>query len=179
MKWVNHALIGGGLCFVFNPSAVPFAIAGSTAPDWLENLSPMLSKKKIKVNHREETHYLAYWALAVAFFLFVWDWQGWGFWFAVGGLTHVLADSCTVTGVRLGWWSKRRFHLFGGLLKLRTGGKGEYAYSTAFFLLCITFALTVSPAQKSFFPFFYNWGNHYERGVIDAYEWKKNRFRFI
>ena len=38
MKWVSHVLIAGAVCAVFNPLAVPAALAGSTAPDWFEFL---------------------------------------------------------------------------------------------------------------------------------------------
>jgi inner membrane protein len=28
---------------------------------------------------------------------------------------------------------------------------------------------------SGFFPFFYDWSGLYEKGVVDAYEWKVNR----
>jgi inner membrane protein len=33
--------------------------------------------------------------------------------------------------------------------------------------------------REDFFPFFYGWGDLYQKGVIDAYEWKQNRLNFI
>jgi acyl-CoA synthetase (AMP-forming)/AMP-acid ligase II len=40
--------------------------------------------------------------------------------------------------VPLGWWSDRRFHLFGG--RFRTGQLGEYWFSGAIVLACIGLA---------------------------------------
>jgi inner membrane protein len=57
------------------------------------------------------------------FSLALWDWHGLVFWFSLGGLLHVLCDALTVTGVPLGPWSDRRFHLFGG--RVRTGAPLE------------------------------------------------------
>jgi inner membrane protein len=36
MRWVSHAAIAGSLAALAHPAAVPVAILGSTAPDWLE-----------------------------------------------------------------------------------------------------------------------------------------------
>ena len=46
--------------------------------------------------------------------------------FSAGGFSHVFADSLTLMGVPLGWWSDRRFNLFGG--RLRTGQMGELGH---------------------------------------------------
>ena len=48
--------------------------------------------------------------------------------FAVGYLSHVMADALTVSGVPL-WWpvSERRFHLLPRGLRMRTGSLMEYA----------------------------------------------------
>ncbi|MGF1723121.1 hypothetical protein L4D12_00170 [Photobacterium nomapromontoriensis] len=31
----------------------------------------------------------------------------------------------------------------------------------------------------SFSPFFFDWGGYYDNGLIDAAEWKANRFKLI
>ncbi|WP_198038469.1 hypothetical protein [Photobacterium angustum] len=31
----------------------------------------------------------------------------------------------------------------------------------------------------SFSPFFFDWGGYYDEGLIDAAEWKANRFKLI
>lgn len=71
--------------------------------------------------------------------------------FAWGGLSHVLADSLTVSGVPFSPYSERRFHLHGG--RLRTGG--------------------------GYLPFVPNWAERYEAGTATAKEWRENRFRFF
>jgi len=75
--------------------------------------------------------------------------------FCAGGLSHVITDSLTVQGVPLGWWSDRRFHLFGG--RLHTGQMGEYWVAGAFVLACIGFnAATRNFGASEYTPFF--WG---------------------
>lgn len=66
---------------------------------------------------------MLYWIAALVFALVLWDFHGILAAFAWGGLSHVLADSFTVTGVPFSPFSDRRFHLFGD--RLRTGGSGE------------------------------------------------------
>jgi membrane-bound metal-dependent hydrolase YbcI (DUF457 family) len=39
------------------------------------------------------------WLFAAAFGLLVWDWRGWIAWFALGGVSHILADSLTLPPV--------------------------------------------------------------------------------
>ncbi|WP_318409140.1 hypothetical protein [Photobacterium leiognathi] len=36
-----------------------------------------------------------------------------------------------------------------------------------------------SAGSGSFSPFFFDWGGYYNQGLIDAAEWKANRFRLI
>ena len=55
MRWVSHAAIAGSLAALVHPAAVPVAILGSTAPDWLEWALKVLGKR---IKHRQETHYL-------------------------------------------------------------------------------------------------------------------------
>jgi inner membrane protein len=121
VKWINHIAIAGATCAVWKPELVALAVAGSTAPDWLEWVLKAVGRR---VSHRSVTHYVIYWVLGIAFGLFAWDFHYAITAFSIGGLSHVMADACTLMGVPLGWWSDRKFHIFGG--RLRTGGMGEY-----------------------------------------------------
>lgn len=174
MKWVNHMAIAGATTALVSPPLVPVAILGSTAPDWMEWV---LEATGTRVKHRGVTHYLLAWAVALAFFAVLWDFHGIGAAFAFGGLTHVLADSLTVSGVPFAPHSDRRFHLFGG--RLRTGGAGEYGIAWGIVGICLLFAVLIKPGAGRWYPFFYDWGGLYNDGLIDGKEWKDNRFRFL
>lgn len=173
MKWFNHLLIAGSTTAVIAPALVPVALLGSTAPDWLEWVSKLLGRP---IRHRTTTHIVAYWVAAVLFFWLIWDFHHIGLAFAYGGLTHVLADSLTIMGVPFLPNSDRRISLFGG--RLRTGQNGEFIVAGSIALVCFFIASQLHTVSD-FFPFFYNWGDLYQKGVIDGYEWKKNRFNFI
>lgn len=176
MKWVNHVLIAGAVTAVAAPPLVPVAVLGSTAPDWLEWIPPLFGRRSPK--HRTTTHFVASWAFGLAFGLVVWDWHHVLAAFCAGGLSHVLCDACTAQGVPLGWWSDRRFHLFGG--RLKTGMAGEYWVAGGVVAVCLGLALlTRSWGGGEFAPFFYDYADLYKRGVIDAREWKENRFRWL
>ena len=166
--------IAGATTALVAPPLVPVALAGSTAPDWLEWLLELTGHK---VKHRGPTHYLLAWSVALAFFLGLWDFHGIGAAFAYGGLTHILADSLTVSGVPFAPHSDRRFHLFGG--RLRTGGAGEYGIAWGLVGICLLLAVLITPVSDSWYPFFYNWGGLYNEGLIDGKEWKDNRFRLL
>nr|WP_257784184.1 hypothetical protein [Vibrio scophthalmi] len=43
--------------------------------------------------------------------------------------------------------------------------------------MCI--ALNHVTGGQGFAPFFYDWSGMYDKGLIDALEWKTNRFRLI
>ena len=174
MKWVSHIAISGAVTFAFNPLLVPVGILGGTAPDWLEILA---SKAGYPVKHRTVTHYLSYWVALSGFGAFVWDFQGVIFWFGVGGLTHVLADSLTVSGIPLGLWSDRRFHLFGG--RIRTGRPGEVFATLSVVGIFGGLGVLNQNFAGGFLPFFYDWPGLYHNGLIDGYEWKQNRFRWF
>lgn len=172
MKWVNHCLVGGATTALINPLLVPIGCLGSTAPDWLEWVLNALGKK---VKHRTITHYVSVWFVGILFGAFVWDFHGLVTAFCWGGFTHVMVDAMTVSGVPFGPYSDRRFHLFGG--RFRTGDPVEYAISFGVVAICavlIQFTYAVG-----WYPFFYDWGGLYSRGVIDGYEWKINRFRLL
>ena len=175
MKWVNHVLICGAITAVYDVRLVPPAILGATAPDWMEWVLKFVGRP---VKHRTVTHYLSVWCLC---WLFSWLFLPPGLAahmataFCWGGVTHVLTDAMTVSGVPLSPYSDRRFHLFGG--RFRTGEPIEYGISAGVMLVCI--GLTNLIPSGDFAPFFYDWAGHYEAGEIDAYEWKVNRFRFF
>lgn len=172
MKWLNHGLIAGSICAVISPPHVPICIAGATAPDWLEYLFK-LSGKHIK--HRGVTHIFTHWLIAAIACSLMWDYQGIGMAFAWGGVSHILTDAMTVSGVPFSPYSDRRFHLFGG--RFRTGDPVEYAIAAGVVLLCLAFVHLTG--GQGFAPFFYDWSGMYNEGIIDAQEWKQNRFRLI
>lgn len=175
MKWVNHLAIAGATTAIISPAHVPIALLGSTAPDWLEWVIKATGNE---VKHRGNTHIVLYWVAGLVFSIALWDAQGLLTAFFWGGLTHVLADSLTVSGVPFTPNSERRFHLFGG--RLRTGEAGEYVVAWSIAGICIVFAiLTKSASGLGWYPFFYDWAGLYQEGIIDAKEWKDNRFRFF
>lgn len=175
MKWVNHVVLVAAPAALVAPALVPAAILGATAPDWLEWLSKAFGHT---VKHRGPTHYLAGWMLAAAFFAAVADFNGIGLAFALGGLSHVLADALTVSGVPFSPISDRRFHLFGG--RLRTGGAGEFGVAWGSLAICAVLALLLRGyGDDAFVPFFPDWAGRYERGVASAKEWRDNRFRLF
>lgn len=174
MKWVNHIAIAGATTALVSPVLVPIAILGSTAPDWLERLLKLVGNP---VKHRGPTHYLLAWVVALLFTWLLWDFNGVLTAFFYGGLTHVLADSFTVTGVPFAPNSDRRFHLFGG--RLRTGQSGEYVVAWGIVGACLLLAVLIKPYNGNWYPFFYDWAGKYNSGVVDAKEWKDNRFRFF
>lgn len=173
MKWVSHIAIAGALTAIFSPQHVPIAVLGSTAPDWIETLT---NKMGGNLKHRQETHYPVLWIGGILFTLFLWDYHGLFFWFCIGGLSHCLTDAMTVTGIPLGPWSDRRFHLFGG--RFRTGDPVEYMIAFGFCGVCAILYSGLN-SNTEFIPFFYNWGEYYEEGLISAKEWKENRFKFF
>lgn len=174
MKWISHLCVAGAACAVFNPALVPVAMIGGLAPDWLEIFQKKLQGRTGK--HRSTTHYLAFWLLTSAFFLFVWDWRSVGYWFCLGGVIHWICDSLNATGVPVGWWSDRRVHLAGG--RLRFGSGAEYATVIVFVALCAA-AIWSRSGANGFLPFFYQWGKYYEQGVVDGAEWRARRWDFI
>lgn len=175
MIWFNHSLIAGAACAVVEPRLVPVAVLGATAPDWLEKVANVFGAR---VPHRGPTHFLAAWFAAVCFALAVWDYQHVLLAFTLGGLSHILTDALTVSGVPVGPWSDRRFHLFGG--RIRTGEPAEYGIALAFVGLCVLLMqLLGTGLAGGFAPFLYDWGGYYQSGLIDGSEWRTNRFRLL
>jgi inner membrane protein len=184
MRWISHIAIAASVCAVFNPMAVPAAVLGSTAPDWAESIIGGMRRGR-KPKHRGMTHYLVAWLLLALFAKVLWDWQGWLYWFALGGAIHWFCDSLTITGAPLSWWSDRRMSLFGG--KVMTGSIHEYLITGVICLLC-AIVIAYRPASiggsgtggsSGFVPFFFKHGELYEKGIIDGHEWRTHRFNFI
>ena len=176
MRWVSHIAIAGAICAVANPAAVPAAVLGSTAPDWIEMIRRAFSRGK-KVKHRAATHYLAAWIALAIFARLVWDYQSWLFWFAMGGAIHWFCDALTVSGAPVGWWSDRRVTLFGG--KVYTGSPAEYVITGIIVGVCALFIWLRTTTPGGFIPFFYHWADFYERGLVDGLEWRNHRFDVI
>ena len=175
MKWINHVLIAGSVTAVYDVKLVPPTIVGATAPDWMEWVLKFLGRP---VKHRTVTHYLSIWALAWIAGLFLLPGNATGTLltaFCWGGVTHVLTDAMTVSGVPLSPYSDRRFHLFGG--RFRTGEPAEYGISAV--TVCVCIGLMNLMPSGGWAPFFYDWAGYYESGVIDGYEWRVNRFRIF
>lgn len=173
MKWVSHIAIAGATTAIVAPPLVPFAVLGGVFPDLFEKIANNLLGMKLE--HRKETHYFSYWLIGLGAcwaldlpYLTAFCW---------GGLTHVLADSVTVTGVPFSPLSDRRFHLFGG--RLRTGSAAEYMITFCFTVLCFAISHFIHRDTGGFLPFFYDWAKYYESGLVDGAEWKANRFRIF
>ncbi len=177
MKWISHIAIAGAITAVFNPLAVPAAVAGSTAPDWLEFvLRPFWRLGGKKLQHRGITHYLVYWIAAMLFAHFVWDWRGQFFWFAFGGFVHWFCDALTITGAPVGPWSDRKVQLAGG--RLRTGSPAEYVITFCIVFACGVYIYTKHKSE-GYIPFFTDWPGLYQKGTVDAAEWKRERFSWF
>lgn len=176
MKWFNHIAIAAATTAVINAPLVPIAILGATAPDWLERLHKFTTGQRLR--HRGPTHYVVMWILGLIAARLLYDYHGIISAFFYGGLTHVIADALTVSGVPFSPLSDRRFHLFGG--RLRTGNPGEYLVSGSIIIVCTLITLASRHyADGGFAPFFFDYADYYQRGLIDASEWKANRFRFF
>lgn len=169
MKWFAHTVIAGSTAAVISPPLVPAAVIGSVAPDWLETLLRLVGHP---VTHRTSTHVLTHWIIAsvVAWFI-----HPIAFAFALGGLSHIILDALTMSGVPLSPYSRQRLHLLGG--RFRTGEPMEYVFAVGYAVIC--YAVGSMVFTQEFAPFFYNWGELYEDGVIDGSEWKANRFKLI
>lgn len=173
MKWINHTLIAGSVCAVISPPLVAPCVLGATAPDWLEWVSKVTGKP---IKHRTTTHIFTHWLVFAIFATLVFDFHGILSAFAWGGVSHILTDAMTVSGVPFSPYSDRRFHLFGG--RFRTGDPVEYAISAAVVLLCFGIIALIG-TSGDYIPFFPDWAQRYEHGLADAKEWKDNRWRFF
>lgn len=179
MRWGAHIAIGIGIGAAIEPLAIPAAVIGATAPDWIEYILRAVGRP---VRHRTVTHVCAYWLALIAVFWLAGvggvEWGGRAFGFALGGASHVFADACTVSGVPFWPWSTRRFHLFGG--RLRTGQPAEIMIAAAVLAGGIGLGVLLhSGGGGGYLPFFPDYADKYTRGVIDASEWRAHRFRLL
>src|SRR3989338_9170237 len=176
MRWFNHILIAGAPAALISPRLVPVAILGATAPDWMEWLAKAARKP---LPHRGPTHWVAAWVVGLVAGALLADPAGSIVAaFAWGGLSHVLADSLTVSGVPFSPASERRFHLAGG--RVRTGGAGEDGVSWG--VVLAGWALSgqiAAPGGGGVLPFFPDWGKRYEAGTATAKEWRDNPLKFF
>ena len=175
MRWFNHILLAAAPTALVAPRLVPVAILGATAPDWMEWLAKLARRP---VPHRGPTHWVAAWLVALAAGATLPAPAGSLITaFAFGGLTHVLADALTVSGVPFSPLSERRFHLFGG--RMRTGAAGEFGLAWGVVLVCWVLSGQLAAPSGGYLPFFPDWAERYEAGTATAKEWRDNRFRFF
>lgn len=118
MKWITHktAALGAAWCLGFPLPAVVAALAGAILPDLLDMwLARLLVFRQAAFNrlHRGITHWFGWWlAMLIPFVLRmgraeplpdpVWLVAGLG----LGGLSHVLLDMCTMSGVPVAPWTR-------------------------------------------------------------------------
>lgn len=175
MKWVSHIAIAAAICATVNPFAVPAAVLGSTAPDWLEPVVSVIQRRKVR--HRTVTHHLTSWLALAAFGWLVWDWRGWVMWFALGGAVHWFCDALTRSGAQLHPWSRERMTLFGG--RITTGSASEYVVTVLIVAACAALIWWRRDELAGFAPYFMGWPGLYESGVIDASEWRAKRWELF
>lgn len=175
MRWVSHIAIAASLCAVVNPFAVPAAVLGSTAPDWLEPILSITQRRQVR--HRGITHHLTSWLALALFAWLVWDWRGWVLWFALGGAVHWVCDALTISGAPVHWWSDRRATLFGG--RVRTGAPAEYVITLAVVICCGLVIWSRRDDGTDFLPYFMNWPGLYSSGLIDGAEWRAKRWELL
>lgn len=170
MKWWSHIAIAAAPCAVLAPPLVPLAVAGATAPDWLEYVARAAGKR---MPHRGPTHYGAWWAAGTVAAAAV------GWWpavvFLAAGLSHWLADSLTPSGVPLGPWSRTRVHFFGG--RIRTGSALEYMTAGIWAGGWVLAGWAGLGSEVS--PWMMPWGDLYRAGVMDLHEWRAQRWSWL
>lgn len=175
MRWWAHTSIAAAVCATVDPFAVPAAVLGATAPDWLEPIASILQRRKVR--HRGITHHLTSWLTLALFAWAVWDWRSWLLWFALGGAMHWICDALTITGAPVHWWSDRRATLFGG--RVRTGGLSEMVVTGVVVGICAAIIWMQRDSDTGFMPYFYGWPMLYEAGLIDGLEWRNKRWELL
>lgn len=177
MTWKSHVAIASAICLPLNPPALPFAIIGSTAPDWLESVLPPLIGRKL--THRKETHYLIIPIIIILIAILI-DYKSFLFWFGVGYLTHWFADALTITGVPVSPLSRHNVTLFGG--KIRTGDFIEYIIAFGF-LFAVLFifkpSLNIFETERSFNAYLMDYSYLNDNKIIDNKEFLEKRFKLF
>ena len=174
MTWKSHSAIATACALPFAPLYVPFAVAGSTAPDWAEWVLKFFG---IRVKHRGATHYLYIPIIIMTIGLISGLW--FLFWFGLGYLTHWIADSMTVSGVPISQWDNHKIHFFGG--KIRTGEPIEYFISFGLLAVAVVFVKPtidyITPNEiHEFNPYYINWRKLHEEKIIDNKTMREHRF---
>jgi inner membrane protein len=59
------------------------------------------------------------------------------------------------------------------------GNQGSMCSPGVVVLVCVMLGWYMHDWQDGFFPFFYDWRQLYQEELIDAAEWKVNRFRWL
>lgn len=180
MTWKSHSAIASAIIIPFNPSLLPVAILGSTAPDWLEYV---LNFFGVKVKHRGATHYLII-PLAIIIFSFIFDFKNIIFWFGISYLTHWIADALTISGVPLSPYDKNKINLFGG--RLKTGEITEYILSFSLLGISLLIFNPIIHLYKNneetpvdFNVYYMDYKDLYEKKIIDEKIYKEKRFKLF
>jgi inner membrane protein len=63
--------------------------------------------------------------------------------------------------------------------RVRAGEPLAYAIAGGVVLAGAVLSWSIHTNAAGFYPFFYDWARLYGEGIVDAYEWKQNRFRFF
>jgi inner membrane protein len=166
MTWLSHTAIGviTGEILGLNPILTGL---GATAPDWFEDF---LGIKE----HRGITHYVIIWFPALIIISIIYlikpeEIIKYILSFVYGGVSHIILDSLTITGVPLGIRDIRI--RIGGIIK--TGGVSEYIFLVAVILPLLPFVLGgisigINDAKGL-----------YEKGIIDKKEYNEMKFKIF
>jgi len=179
MTWKSHIAIASAVIIPFEPQLLIVAVAGATAPDWIEYVLKFFG---IKVKHRGATHYL-YIPLLIVAFSFLFDFKNILFWFGIAYFTHWIADSLTISGVPISQFDNNKVHFFGG--KIKTGEPIEYIISFSL----LAFSLLVFNPMSNYFKsndeimkfnvYYINYEDLYDKRIIDEKEYKDKRFKLF
>lgn len=177
MTWKSHTAIALGCTLPFNPIGIPFALLGSTAPDWSEWILKFFG---INVAHRGFTHYLY---IPIILIILGLIFHKFLFWFGIGYLTHWFADSLTRMGVPISQWDNHRVHFFGG--KIVTGQPLEYIVSFTFLFISIAISQSSilhtikGDREETFNAYYTEYAELYDKSIIDEKTYKMNKFKLF
>jgi inner membrane protein len=165
MTWITHTAFAGLSAWIFGLHS-GLAVLGSTSPDWFEDFFGIKE-------HRGITHWFSLWFLVFVFFLALsLEGVGWAVYplsFVYGGLSHVVLDALTVSGVPLGF-SKLRIRI-GGLV--RTGKTSEWVF------LALIVVFLVPLLRLDVKVGYSKWRELYDGKVIDRREYEERRFKIF
>ncbi len=164
MTWITHTTFAYFTSSMLGLS--PFAVLGSTAPDWTEDLFGVKE-------HRGLTHHITLWftAFVIVLTLYLATHHPLLYHllsFTYGGLTHLLLDSLTVSGVPLGAYNMR-IRITG---LIRTGQLSEWIFLTC--LLIIFVPLHQAGGIKLGFS---RYKEIYQQGIIDRKEYNERKLK--